>query len=146
MLRIVAAVLLTLGLSLSGAVAQERGTPDEAKAMAIRAAALLQAEGADKAFAAFDKSAAFHDRDLYVMVYNADGVCVAHGANPALIGKNLIGLRDTDGKPMIKDLLSVQDAGWVDYTWPDPISHKVLPKRTYVVRVGAYRVGVGAYR
>ncbi|HEX3399079.1 MAG TPA: cache domain-containing protein [Acetobacteraceae bacterium] len=124
----------------------DSGTPDEAKAMAIRAGELLKTDGPEKAFPEFEKGAAFHDRDLYVMVYDQSGKCVSHGANPALIGKTLIDLKDTDGKYLIKDLVAVEDAGWVDYKWPHPATKKIEPKTTYVVRVGNYRVGVGAYK
>jgi cytochrome c len=129
------------------AVAQDAaGTPDEAKAMAVRAADLLRAKGPEVAFPEFEKGAAFHDRDLYVMVYDQTGKCVSHGANPALIGKSLIDLKDIDGTPLIRELVAVQDTGWVDYKWPQPMTKKIEPKTTYVVRVGDYRVGVGAYK
>lgn len=114
--------------------------------MAMRAAALLKNDGPEKAFPEFNNGADFHDRDLYVMVYDASGKCVAHGANPALIGKSLIDLKDTDGKYLIKDLVAVQDTDWVDYKWPRPTTKKIEPKTTYVVRVGDYRIGVGAYK
>jgi len=130
----------------TAAFADDAGTPDEAKAMAIRAAELLKAEGAAKAFPEVEKGAAFHDSDLYVMVYEPTGKCVCHGANPALIGKTLIELKDTDGKYLIKDLVGVKDAGWIDYKWPNPITKKIAPKVTYVVHVGDYLVGVGAYK
>jgi hypothetical protein len=130
----------------TGAFAGDAGTPEEAKAMAIRAGALLQAEGPEKAFPEFEKGAAFHDRDLYVMVYDQTGKCVSHGANQGLIGKTLIDLKDTDGKYLIKDLVGVQDTAWIDYKWPHPLTKKIEPKTTYVVRVGEFRVGVGAYK
>ena len=130
----------------AAAFAGDAGTPEEAKAMAIRAAALLQADGPEKAFPEFETGAAFHDRDLYVMVYDQAGKCVSHGANTGLIGKTLIDLRDTDGTYLIRDLVGVQDAAWIDYKWPHPVTRKIEPKTTYVVRVGQYRVGVGAYR
>jgi signal transduction histidine kinase len=115
--------------------------------MALKAARLLQQQGPDKAFPVFDdKTGAFHDRDLYVMVYDTAGKNVAHGANPALIGKDLIDLKDTDGKFMIRELVSVKDQGFVDYKWPNPLTKKIEPKTTYVVRVGGYLVGVGAYK
>ena len=128
------------------AMAGDFGTPDEAKAMALRAADLLRSKGPAVAFPEFDKATAFHDRDLYVMVYNRSGTCVAHGANPALIGKTLINLQDTNGKYLIKDLVGVTDAGWIDYTWPNPVTKKIQPKVTYVVRVGDFQIGVGAYK
>ncbi len=133
-------------LFAASAFAADNGTPDEAKTMALRAAELLRTAGPEKAFPAFDKDAAFHDRDLYVMVYDQAGKCVSHGANAGLIGKSLIDLKDTDGTYLIKDLVAVQDAGWIDYKWPNPITKKIAPKTTYVVRVGDYRVGVGAYK
>lgn len=128
------------------AFAQDTGTPDEAKAMATRAADLLRTQGPDAAFAEFNKGAAFHDRDLYVMVYDQTGKCVSHGANAGLIGKPLINLKDIDGTPIIRELVAIEDAGWVDYKWPHPVTKKIEPKTTYVVRVGEYRVGVGAYK
>ena len=114
------------------AFASDSGTPEEAKAMAMRAAELLKTAGPDTAFAEFNTGAAFHDRDLYVMVYDPSGKCVSHGANPALIGKALIDLKDTDGKFIIKDLVAVEDTGWVDYKWPRPTTKKIEPKTTYV--------------
>ena len=124
------------------------GTADEAKAMVDRAVAHIKEVGTAKAFADIGDPANqdFHDRDLYVMVYDQTGKCVAHGANPALIGRSLIDLKDTDGKYLIKDLVGVEDAGWIEYKWPHPITKKVEPKVTYVVRVGDYRIGVGAYK
>jgi hypothetical protein len=133
-------------LFATAAFATGIGTPDEAKAMAVRAGELLKTEGPEKAFPEFNTGTAFHDRDLYVMVYDQTGKCVSHGANAGLIGKSLIDLKDTDGKFMIKDLVAVQDAGWIDYQWPNPATKKIAPKTTYVVRVGDYHVGVGAYK
>ncbi len=143
MLRFVVVLPLVFATT---AFAGDAGTPEEAKAMAIRAAELLKSEGVEKAFPEFEKGAAFHDRDLYVMVYDQTGKCVSHGANPALIGKTLIDLKDTDGKYLIKDLVAVQDVGWVDYKWPHPGTKKVEPKTTYVVHTGGYLIGVGAYK
>jgi cytochrome c len=147
MIKWLARFVLLLPILLAAvAVAGDSGTPDEAKAMAVRAADLLKNAGPEKAFPEFNSGADFHDRDLYVMVYDASGKCVSHGANPALIGKSLIELKDTDGKYLIKDLVAVPDAGWIDYKWPRPTTKKIEAKTTYVVRVGDYRIGVGAYK
>jgi cytochrome c len=139
-------LLFAAGPFASSAFASNAGTPDEAKVMAIRAADLLRTKGPDAAFAEFNTGAAFHDRDLYVMVYDNSGKNVAHGANPKLIGKTLIDLQDTDGTFVIKNLVAVKDAGWVDYRWPNPVTKTIQSKTTYVVRVGDYLVGVGAYK
>ncbi len=42
------------------AFAGDSGTPEEAKAMAVRAAELLKSEGPEKAFAEFNTGAEFH--------------------------------------------------------------------------------------
>ena len=137
---------LLFGALAPSAFASDAGTPDEAKAMAIRAADLLRAKGQEAAFAEFNNGAAFHDRDLYVMVYDNRGQCVSHGANAKLIGKSLIDLQDTEGTFVIKNLVAVKDTGWVDYRWPNPVTKSIQAKATYVVRVGDYLVGVGAYK
>jgi len=140
--------LLVLYLFLGAtAWAGGTGTPDEAKAMALRAAAFLKDDGPAKAFPVFDAPGGpFHDRDLYVMVYDNSGTNVAHGANKALIGKDLIALKDPNGVFVVRDIVAVQNQGWVNYMWPDPVTRKLAPKTTYVVRVGNYLVGVGAYK
>lgn len=147
MARWILRCLLVLPLLFApAAFAQDAGTPDQAKAMAVRAADLLRTKGPEAAFPEFEKGAAFHDRDLYVMVYDQAGKCVSHGANAGLIGKSLIDLKDIDGTYLIRNLVAVQDAGWVDYKWPHPATKKIEPKTTYVVHVGDYHVGVGAYK
>lgn len=141
--------LLAIGLSIalaSFAYAAGQATPDEAKAMAIKAAEYLKSVGPDKAFAEFDaKDGPWHDRDLYVTVQNSQGVMVAHGTNAGLIGKSVIDLKDVDGKPFNRDIQAVKDAGWVDFKWQNPLSKTIETKHQYTVRVGEYIVGVGAY-
>jgi signal transduction histidine kinase len=128
--------------------ANEYGTKDEAVAMVKRVQAEFKKDGADATFKAVsDKAVAeYHDRDLYPFIYDMTGKCVAHGGNAALIGKDLIGLKDPDGTYMVKALVGVQDAGWINYKWPDPATKKIEPKVTYVIHVGDYYVGVGAYK
>ena len=148
-------VLLLLLVSLSAwgfpAGAAEFGTKDEAVAMVKRVQAKFKAEGAEATFKAVsDKSVAeFHDRDLYPFIYDMSGVNVAHGARPALIGKNLIALKDQDGKFLVRDMRDIaktQGKGWFDYKWPNPLNNKIEDKTSYVEKMGDYWVGVGVYR
>jgi len=123
-----------------------QATPDEAKAMAVKAAAYLQSVGPEKAFPEFDaKDGPWRDRDLYVTVQSNQGVMVAHGTNPGLIGKSVLELKDVDGKPFNHDIHDMKDAGWVNFKWQNPLTKAVEPKTMYVVRAGDYIVGVGAY-
>jgi len=133
------------------AATSEFGTKDEAVAMVKRVEEMFKKDGADDTFKAVsDKSvAAFHDRDLYPFIYDMTGTCVAHGARPALIGKNLIDLKDQDGKYLIRELRDIAQgpgSGWVDYKWPNPLNNKIEDKSSFVEKMGDYFVGVGVYR
>lgn len=128
------------------ALAGERGTPDEAKAMALHAANALRSLGTHAAFEAFQAPGPpFHDRDLYIFVLNRDGIVQAHGVDPALAGQDRLDLKDSNGRAFVREIVAMQDQGWVDYLYNDPFTGKILPKQTYIVRVGDYLVCVGAY-
>jgi cytochrome c len=141
--------LVTLGSALLFApavLAAGQATPDEAKAMAIKAADYLKANGPEKALPEFSaKDSPWHDRDLYVTVQDSKGVMVAHGTNNGLIGRTVLDLKDVDGKPFNHEVQAVKDTGWVAYKWQNPVTKAVEGKTQYTVRVGDYVVGVGAY-
>jgi len=145
---LVFAALLTIA---SPAPAAEFGSKDEAIAMVKRVQAEFKKAGREATFKEVsDKSAKeFHDRDLYPFIYDMSGLCVAHGARPALIGKNLIDLKDQDGKFLIREMVSIArgpGSGWIDYKWPNPLTNKIEDKSSYVEKIGDYFVGVGVYK
>ena len=147
-----------LGLAaavLSGApragATNTHGTREQAMAMVEKAAALISSEGKDKAFAVIDDPAGpFVNGDLYVFVTGMDnGTTLAHGVNKALIGKNLLHLKDADGKLFVQamiDMAQSKGEGWVDYKWPDPVTHKIEAKSSFVKKVGDVFVGCGVYQ
>jgi signal transduction histidine kinase len=134
------------------ALAQEHGTRDEAKSMVEAAVAHVKKVGPEQAFKDFtDKSnKAWQKKDLYVMAYRNDGTCVGHGANDKLIGKNLMELKDPNGKPLIKELIAAAAKGgdWVEYDWAHPQTKKIEGKVTYARKLENFDgwVGVGVYR
>jgi len=134
--------LLTVGLALLFApvvLAMGEATPDEAKAMAIKAAAYLTAVGPEKAFPEFSaKDGPWHDRDLYVTVMDNKAVMLAHGTNPGLIGKSMYDLKDVDGKAFSREMVAVTDTSWVTFKWQNPLTKAVELKTTFDVRVGDY--------
>ena len=111
-LHILWTIPIMLAVPLS-AWAAGQATPDDAKAMAIKAAEFLKAEGPDKAFPLFDaKDSAWHDRDLYVTVEDSKGVMVAHGTNPGLIGRSMLDLKDvTASRSIVRSRRSRIPAG-----------------------------------
>lgn len=146
MKRLLLFLLVAVSLSWATAFASDRATPDEAKAMAEKAAAYLKDNGFDKACASFHaKDGGFQDRDLYVTVQDNKGNMVCHGTTAALEGKSMLGLKDVDGKAFNVEIQAIKDTGWVEFKWINPISKAVEPKKNYEIRVGDYLVGVGAY-
>jgi len=144
----VIAGFLCLILGFAGpALAVESATPDEAKAMAEKAAQYINTHGAEAAMAAFEaEGGEFHDRDLYVFMLNTEGTVVAHGANKNLVGRNLRAMKDVDGKDFIGEMLAVNGADWIDYKWQNPQTKAVEQKTSYVIRVDDTFIGVGAYK
>lgn len=140
---------MTCCLTLASVAADQFATKEEAVAMVGRAVDHLQSAGPERAFAAFnDKSGAFVDRDLYIVVYDQAGHCVSHGANPKMIGKDLIDAQDIDGKPYVRervDLAKANASFWQDYKFANPVSKKIEPKQMYCRTAASYIVCGGIY-
>ena len=130
--------------------AADFGTAAEAEALVDKALALIKAQGADKAYEEITNGKTFKDRDLYVFVYDLNGKCLAHGANAKLVGKDLIGLKDPDGKPLVKMLIDVakdKGHGWTDAVkFRNPVTDKIQTRVNYIERVGEYAVGSGFFK
>jgi signal transduction histidine kinase len=148
---VVAAFLLLLGPLAASAQDKSKGTAAEATAMVEKAIAHIKKAGREKAFADFNnKSGPFTDRDLYVVVYDIKGKVLAHGANEKMIGKDVIDLRDNDGKYFVKErveMMAKPDAkGWQDYKFMNPVTRAIEPKSMYLRRVEDMIVGCGIYK
>jgi signal transduction histidine kinase len=141
------AALLAAG---GGARASEGGNAADAEALVKKAAGYLKANGPEKAFEEFTNGKSFKDRDLYIFVYDMTGKCVAHGANAKLVGKDLIGMKDPDGKPLIKMLLDVakdKGKGWTETVkFRNPVTDKIQTRVNYIERVGDFAVGSGYFK
>jgi methyl-accepting chemotaxis protein len=122
----------------------------EAIAMVKRAETYVAEHGRAAALAAFNApDPAFKSSDLYISVTDLNGITLAHGDNPSLVGKNLTGLTDADGKPFIREFLraaSSKRQAWVDYRWANPVTGVVEAKSTYVCRVNDLVIGCGIYK
>jgi cytochrome c len=150
MRRILAAVALVL-CSFSSTVADPApGTRAEAIAMVKRVQEKFAKAGPQAPFDAITSSDEFRDRDLYPFVYDIDGWNVAHGANSQMVGKLWISTKDQDGNYLIKEMVAITHGpgnGWVDYKWPNPLTHRIQDKSAYIEKLGErYFVGVGIYK
>ena len=143
-------VVSLVALAFTGVVvAGEKGTAEEAVGMVKKGVAFLKTYGKNKAFAEFNnQKGTFVDRDLYVMCYDMAGNNKCHGSNPKLIGKNLLEIKDSDGKFIVKAFIEAagRGKGWVDYKWPNAITKVVENKSTYVEKVDDMLIGVGIYK
>ena len=143
-------LVMVLGLAGGASAAGNRGTAAEAEAMVKKAIAFAKANGNEAAFAEISNlKGKFVDRDLYVTVYDMNGKCMAHGANPKMIGKDLINLTDPDGKEFFKERIEVaktQGKGWQDYKFTNPITKQIEPKRAYFERSGDFVFACGFYK
>lgn len=132
------------------AFAAEQGSADEATAMVKKAVAFLKANGKEKAFAEFNnQSGQFKDRDLYIFAQDMKGKMLAHGGNDKLIGKDLIDLKDADGKFFVKNMIEVaagKGKGWIDYKWTNPATKVIEPKSSYVEKYEDIYIGCGIYK
>ncbi len=132
-LALVMAVLFMAGVGV--AMAEEKGTPDEAKAMVKKAVAYMKEVGKEKALAEFNNpKGKFVYKDLYVWATGMDGTNLSHPYTPALIGKNMYNLKDADGKFFVQErinILKTKPSGTIEYRWTNQNSKKVEQKVAY---------------
>ena len=149
-LSLIAAAAVSLGLAAVQHKTDEFGSPKEAQAIVKKGVAHIKQVGGQKAYEEISaKGPGWVDRDLYLTVYDLEGKCLAHGANPKMVGKDLIDLRDADGKIFIKermDFAKSKGSFWQDYKWTDPVTRKVMAKTTYCERLQDTVLCVGIYK
>lgn len=117
------------------------------------AAALIEHKG-EHAFAEFGKRGSKWLRENYVFVYTPDGTNVFHPIEHGFVGKNLINLRDADGKPVVRLITdiakkpAIDASGWVFYLGEEQTQLIPLWKSSYIRKAVApdgkiYLVGSG---
>lgn len=146
-----AALFATLALAAAPLAAlASNATAAEATAMVKKGVAFIKSHGKDKGYAEIsNKQGQFNDRDLYLVVYGLDGVVRAHGANEKMVGKNLLELKDIDGKPFVKErveLASSKGNFWQDYKFTNPVTKKIEPKSAYCEKLEDAVVCGGVYK
>jgi len=144
----VAAVFAT-GLAAGTALAQDFGTPEEARAMLETTVAAMESDR-EATLAAINSGAdpRFKDRDLYPFCGDAEGMFIAHGANADLVGQSLRDLEDKAGTPLGEQMYEQATAGEiveVEYMWPRPGEEEPTDKVSLVTKVGDDICAVGYY-
>src|SRR5512133_637701 len=120
---------------------------------AVKSAVAEIAKHGEAAFSIFrDPTSPFLAKDAYIFVIDMNGVELVNPNFPALEGRYVLDLVDTDGNYKHREMLDVvrtRGSGWVDYMWPKPGESVPTQKSTYVcgAKAGdkALLVGCGVY-
>ncbi len=147
-IAVVAATFFTLANGVT--YASDHATAKQAEAMVKKGVAYIKTNGKEKGYAEItNKQGQFHDRDLYLVVYGLDGMVWAHGANEKMVGKNLIDLRDIDGKEFVKERVELgkaKESFWQNYKFTNPVDKKIEAKTMYCERLDETVVCGGIYK
>jgi len=130
---------------------------EETKELArfVGAAVLEIEENGEAAFFQFrEKDSRWLHDTSYIFVWGLDGMRYVYPPDPSGEGKNMLNLKDIDGKPIGKMFVEQAESktgeGWVHYRWPKPGGKIPFWKSTFIKRARApsgkiYLVGSGKY-
>lgn len=128
----------------------KKSSPADAEAFVKKAIEFYKSTDKAKALAEFSNtSGKFVKGDLYIFVYDLNGKCLAHGGNPKMVGKDLIDMKDADGKAFVKERVSIiktKGKGWQNYKWTNPESKQIESKTAYIEKCNDVIIGCGAYK
>jgi len=119
---------------------------DNVKAVTDQAISVFQSLHENKAIADMETRKAYainiidkmrwgSDNQGYFWIQDTDGNMVHHPIKPALNGKQLLDLKDPDGKLFFKEMDETakrDGAGFVDYKWPKPGFEEPVDKISYI--------------
>jgi signal transduction histidine kinase len=127
-----------------------QGSADEAMALVERAKKHISQVGLDQAMKDFQKrEGGFVDRDLYIFVFDRDGVYRVMGADAAKVGTHLSESPGLDAHKLIADAWERADkgGGWVEYNIHNLATGDVRGKSSFILPIDQNRLmGCGAYR
>jgi len=118
----------------------QQSPPDSEKAKQVvalvdKAAAMLDKQGSS-GFAEFRKAGGeWQIGEIYLFVGDMNGKALFNGGFPKLEGTDTVGLKDSNGKLFVVEMLRVaksNGSGWVDYMWPKPGQSQSSQKWSYI--------------
>ncbi len=91
-----------------------------------------------------------YGKNGYFFVIDYNGNMVLHPIRKELIGKNMLGFKDTDGVYLFKEIIKVAETkgkGFVHYKWPKPGFDKPVEKVSYIIgyKDRNWIIGTGMY-
>jgi signal transduction histidine kinase len=145
--------IFALCLALAGfqaSAADERATREEAVAFVNKAVAYVKANDKAKALAEFnDPKGKFVIKELYVVAVDLQGNVLANGVNRKIVGKNLLQIKDVDGRSFVREQIEIattKGSGWMEFRWNNPVTNQMEQRQFYLVRNEDYFIGSGIFK
>src|SRR5438309_220261 len=103
-LKLAITVLLAALLHPAAVAADEHASREDAVIFVKKAIAYIKQNGREKAMAEFNNAnGQFIERELYIVALDMNGVMLADGTKPKLVGKNLLDIKDVNGKYFVRE-------------------------------------------
>ncbi len=107
--------------------------------------AYLQSHPPHEAFQAFVRDKNFKKGELYLFVFDTNGVCFAHGEEESLVWQNLYNIRGSYGSYIVQDIIKKGQSGggWFTYRWRNAtqiayLKSVTIGDKTYIIGSGYY--------
>jgi len=139
MRKVAVSLAAAMAVIIGSVLVAEAASIEQAKALAVKAAKFVEENGREKGIAEIgDPKGQFVKGDLYVVIQDTKGMCLANPVNPAMNGVDSFNLKDPTGKLFIQDMITIvktTGSGWSSYTWTNPATKKLQPKKVWVQKV-----------
>lgn len=106
--------------------------------MVEEAAGHIEKEGNAAFSRLYDPAGPFLVKDTYIFILDTAGVELVNPGFRNLEGRNLLDLKDTEGKLLVREMFKAVEkdsSGWIEYMWPKPGDNRSTQKSTYVRKV-----------
>lgn len=123
-----------IGLFVPRVFSAEAARSKETVALVDKAVALVESKG-ETAFPEFKKkNSGWLKGETYIFIADMKGTILMHPANPELETKNIMDLKDPNGKAFMREFVETakKGSGWVDYMWPKPGEKTPAKKHSYI--------------
>ncbi len=109
------------------------------------AVSILKSNTEMEAMRAFTQPGSFLRGDLFITVYDSEGICLVHGENYDDIWKNMLDVKDENGKPYVRLLINEVKRGPVQLTYTLRGAQKTVFAEQVVKEDKTYTVVCGYY-
>ncbi len=109
----------------------------------------LKGNGESQAVRAFTERSdnSFRYGDLFLVLFDMEGMCIANGGNASLVGTNMYNVQDEDGLYYVREIIkkAKDGGGWVDYKDKNAFRSTYVEKvnlgvKDFVITCGLYPI------